>query len=92
MPQVGVAFAAVMMIGVVLVLAAVALAAVLLRQQLLLLLPARPWVVDAVTRTIQVTVGLILVTSSLERDRRLSLPDAGSFRLDGLRMRIAIST
>ena len=60
-PQAGVAFAAVMMIGVVLVLSAVALAAVLFRQQLLRLLAARPRVVDAVSRTIQVTAGLILV-------------------------------
>jgi len=60
-PQAGVAFAAVMMIGVVLVLAAVALAAALFRQQLLRLLAAWPRVVDAVTRTTQVTVGLILV-------------------------------
>jgi ABC-type nickel/cobalt efflux system permease component RcnA len=61
-PQAGVAFAAVMMIGVVLVLSVVALAAVLFRQQLLRLLAARPRMVDAATRTIQVTAGLILVT------------------------------
>lgn len=60
-PQAGVAFAAVMMIGVVLVLAAVALAAALFRQQLLRLLAAWPRVVDAVTPTTQVTAGLILV-------------------------------
>jgi ABC-type nickel/cobalt efflux system permease component RcnA len=61
-PQAGVAFAAVMMIGVVLVLSVVALAAVLFRQQILRLLAARPRMVDAATRTIQVTAGLILVT------------------------------
>jgi ABC-type nickel/cobalt efflux system permease component RcnA len=59
-PQAGVAFAAVMMIGVLLVLSAVALAAVLFRRQLLRLLAARLRVVEAVTRTIQVTAGLIL--------------------------------
>jgi ABC-type nickel/cobalt efflux system permease component RcnA len=49
-----------MMIGVLLVLSAVALAAVLFRRQLLRLLAARLRVVEAVTRTIQVTAGLIL--------------------------------
>ena len=60
-PQAGAAFAAVMMIGVVLVLSVVALAAVLFRQQLLRLLAARPRAVNAAIRTIQVTAGLILV-------------------------------
>lgn len=60
-PQAGVAFAAVMMIGVALVLASVALAAVLFRQQLLRLLSSRPRLVDMVTRTIQVVAGIVLV-------------------------------
>lgn len=60
-PEAGVAFAAVMMIGVALVLGTVALAAVLFRQQLLRLLATRPRTVDAVTRSIQVLAGLILV-------------------------------
>ena len=64
-PQAGVAFAAVMMIGVALVLSAVAVAAVLFRQQLLRLLATRPRVVDAITRTIQVLAGLILVAVAL---------------------------
>lgn len=60
-PEAGVAFAAVMMIGVALALGAVALAAVLFRQQLLRLLATRPRAVDAATRTIQVLAGLVLV-------------------------------
>jgi ABC-type nickel/cobalt efflux system permease component RcnA len=60
-PQAGVAFATVMMIGVALVLCAVALVAVLFRQQLLRLLAARPRAVDVVTRAIQITAGLILI-------------------------------
>jgi nickel/cobalt transporter (NicO) family protein len=63
--QAGVAFAAVMMIGVALVLASVALAAVLFRQQLLRLLSSRPRLVDAVTRTIQVLAGVVLVTVAI---------------------------
>jgi ABC-type nickel/cobalt efflux system permease component RcnA len=63
--QAGVAFAAVMMIGVALVLASVALAAVLFRRQLLRLLSSRPRLVDAVTRTIQVLAGVVLVTVSI---------------------------
>jgi ABC-type nickel/cobalt efflux system permease component RcnA len=60
-PQAGVAFAAVMMVGVALVLGAVALAAVLFRQQLLRLLSSQPFLVDAVTRPIQVLAGFVLV-------------------------------
>lgn len=60
-PEAGVAFAAVMMIGVALVLGTVALAAVLFRRQLLGLLAPRPRAVDAVTRSIQVLAGLVLV-------------------------------
>ncbi len=60
-PEAGVAFAGVMMIGVALVLGLVALAAVLLRQQLLRMLASRPRAVDAVTRTIQIVAGMILV-------------------------------
>jgi nickel/cobalt transporter (NicO) family protein len=60
-PEAGVAFAAVMMIGVALVLGTVALAAVLFRRQLLRLLATRPRAVDAVTRSIQVLAGLALV-------------------------------
>lgn len=60
-PEAGVAFAAVMMVGVALVLAAVALAAILFRQQLLRLLSSRPLMVDAVTRTVQVLAGIVLV-------------------------------
>lgn len=60
-PEAGVAFAFVMIIGVGLVLATVALAAVLFRQQLIRLLASRPKMVDRVTRTIQVTAGVILV-------------------------------
>lgn len=63
--QAGVAFAAVMMIGVASVLASVALAAVLFRQQLLRLLSLRPRLVDAVTRTIQVLAGVVLVTVAI---------------------------
>jgi nickel/cobalt exporter len=60
-PEAGVAFAVVMMIGVALVLGTVAAAAVLFRQQLLRLLSTRPRAVDAVTRTIQIVAGLVLV-------------------------------
>jgi nickel/cobalt exporter len=60
-PEAGVAFALVMMIGVALVLGTVALAAVLFRQQLLHLLAKRPRAVDAVTRAIQIAAGLVLV-------------------------------
>ncbi len=60
-PEAGVAFAAVMMVGVALVLGTVALAAVLFRRQLLRLLATRPHTVDAVTRSIQVLAGLVLV-------------------------------
>lgn len=64
-PEAGVAFAFVMIIGVGLVLATVALAAVLFRQQLIQLLVSRPRVVDRVTRTIQVTAGIILIVVAL---------------------------
>lgn len=60
-PEAGVAFAVVMMIGVALVLGTVALAAVLFRQQLLRLLATRPGAVDVVMRAIQVVAGLVLV-------------------------------
>jgi len=60
-PEAGVSFAAVMMIGVALVLGTVALAAVLFRLQLLRLLATRPRAVDAFTRTIQILAGLVLV-------------------------------
>jgi nickel/cobalt exporter len=60
-PEAGVAFALVMMIGVTLVLGTVALAAVVFRQQLLRLLAKRPRAVDAVTRAIQIAAGLVLV-------------------------------
>ena len=68
-PQAGVAFAAVMMIGVALVLGTVALAAVLFRQQLLRLLASRPRAVDAVTRAIQIVAGLVLVVVALNAIR-----------------------
>jgi nickel/cobalt exporter len=64
-PEAGVAFAAVMMIGVAMVLGTVALAAVLFRQQLLRLLAARPCTVDAVTRSIQIIAGLVLIAMAL---------------------------
>lgn len=60
-PHAGVAFAATMMLGVALTLSVVALGAVLLRQQVVRLLETRPQVVDAVTRSIQLLAGLILV-------------------------------
>lgn len=60
-PEAGVAYAGVMMVGVGLVLSLVALATVLFRQQLLHLLATRPGAVDALTRTIQVAAGLMLV-------------------------------
>lgn len=68
-PEAGVAFAAVMMIGVALVLGTVALAAVLFRQQLLRLLATRPRAVDIVTRTIQIVAGLVLVAVALNAIR-----------------------
>jgi ABC-type nickel/cobalt efflux system permease component RcnA len=68
-PEAGVAFAAVMMIGVALVLGTVALAAVLFRQQLLRLLAMRPRAVDIVTRAIQIIAGLILVAVALNAIR-----------------------
>jgi nickel/cobalt transporter (NicO) family protein len=64
-PEAGVAFAFVMIIGVGLVLATVALATVLFRQQLIRLLASRPQVVDRVTRTVQVTAGVILIVIAL---------------------------
>lgn len=60
-PEAGVAFAAVMMMGVAIVLGSVALAAVIFRQQLLRLLKTRPGAVDTATRAIQVVAGLFLV-------------------------------
>lgn len=60
-PEAGVAFAAVMMIGVAMVLGTVALAAVLFRQQLLRLVATRPRAVHAVTRSVQILAGLVLV-------------------------------
>ncbi|MBU2147708.1 MAG: ABC transporter permease [Alphaproteobacteria bacterium] len=68
-PQAGVAFAAVMMIGVAIVLGTVALAAVLFRQQLLRLLASRPRSVDAVTRAIQIVVGVVLVVVAVNAIR-----------------------
>lgn len=64
-PEAGVAFAVVMIVGVGLVLATVALVAVLFRQQAIRLLASRPRVIDRVTRTIQVTAGAILVAIGL---------------------------
>lgn len=64
-PSAGVAFASVMMVGVALVLSAVALAAVLFRKQLLWLLSSRPRLVDVVSRSIQITAGLVLVAVAL---------------------------
>jgi ABC-type nickel/cobalt efflux system permease component RcnA len=62
-PEAGVAFAAVMVIGVALVLATVALAAaaVLFRRQLLRLLATGHRVVDTTTGSLQVVSGLIFV-------------------------------
>ncbi len=60
-PQAGIAFAAVMLIGVALVLSSVALVAVLFRQQLLRLMQNRPRIVEALTRTIQTIAGIVLV-------------------------------
>jgi ABC-type nickel/cobalt efflux system permease component RcnA len=68
-PEAGVAFAAVMMIGIALVLGTVALAAVLLRQQLLRLLATRPRVVDVVTRSVQILAGLVLVVVAVNAIR-----------------------
>lgn len=64
-PQAGIAFAAVMMTGVALVLAMVALAAVLLRRQMLQLLLSRPRLVGTVERTLQLLAGLILLVVAL---------------------------
>jgi ABC-type nickel/cobalt efflux system permease component RcnA len=63
--EAGVAFAAVMMVGLGLVLATVAMAAVLFRQQLLWLLSSRPKLVDHVTRLIQIVAGLVLAAIAL---------------------------
>lgn len=68
-PEAGIAFAAVMMIGVGMVLSTVALAAVLFRQQLMHLLATRPRAVDAVTRAIQIVAGLVLVAIALNAIR-----------------------
>ena len=59
-PEAGVAFAAVMMTGVALVLASVALATYFFRRQLLNLLSSRPMLVDWTTRSMQVVTGSIL--------------------------------
>lgn len=64
-PEAGVAFAVVMMAGVALVLGVVALAAVVFRRQLLLLLSARPTLVDRATRAIQIIAGLILAVVAI---------------------------
>ncbi len=64
-PQAGVAFAAVMMVGVALVLAFVALAVVLFRQKLLRLLSTQPKIVDRITRAIQIAAGLTLTSVGL---------------------------
>jgi nickel/cobalt transporter (NicO) family protein len=64
-PEAGVAFAFVMIFGIGFVLATVALAAVLFRQQLIRLLDSRSQAVDRVTRTIQVTAGVILLFVAL---------------------------
>ncbi len=60
-PHAGIAFAAVMMIGVALVLSTVALAAVVFRQQLLRLMHNRPITIDVVTRVIQFIAGSFLL-------------------------------
>lgn len=60
-PQAGIAFAVTMMLGVAATLSIVALAAVFFRQQLVRLLETQSRVVDAITRTIQVLAGLVLV-------------------------------
>jgi ABC-type nickel/cobalt efflux system permease component RcnA len=68
-PEAGVAFAAVMMFGVALVLGTVAFAAVLFRLQLLRLLATRPRTIDAVTRSIQIAAGLVLVVVAVNAIR-----------------------
>lgn len=60
-PEAGVAFAAVMMIGVALVLGTTAIVAILFRDQLMRVVSRRPGTVEATTRVIQVFAGLVLI-------------------------------
>lgn len=68
-PEAGIAFAAVMMVGVVLVLGVVALTAVLFRQRLFALLSSWPRLVDRLTRVLQIVVGIVLITVAVNAMR-----------------------
>lgn len=60
-PQAGVAFAAMMMIGVALTLSAVALASVFFSRQLVRLFETRPRLISRISRSIEGIAGMILV-------------------------------
>lgn len=60
-PQVGVAFAAMMMVGVTLTLSTVALASVFFSRQLIRLFETRPRLIAGISRSIEGISGLILV-------------------------------
>jgi nickel/cobalt transporter (NicO) family protein len=60
-PQAGIAFAAVMMLGVAVVLCTVALLAILFRTQMLRLFESRPALLQTATRTLQIVAGLVLI-------------------------------
>ena len=60
-PEVGVAFAAMMMIGVALTLSSVALASVFFSRQLIRLFERRPRLIDGISRSVEGIAGMILV-------------------------------
>lgn len=64
-PEAGIAFAAVMMIGVALTLCAVACASIFARQGIMKLVAARPVLVERVTRGLEGCVGVMLLLIAL---------------------------
>jgi len=64
-PEVGVAFAVMMMIGVALTLSMVALASVYFSRQLVRLLETRQRLIDGISRSVEGIAGVILVLVAL---------------------------
>ncbi|ATU94305.1 ABC transporter permease [Phyllobacterium zundukense] len=64
-PEVGVAFAAMMMIGVALTLSTVAFASVFFSRQLIRLFQTRPRLIDGISRSIEGVAGMILVVVAI---------------------------
>lgn len=64
-PEAGILFAVVMMLGVAFTLSAVALSAVLFRDRMMRLFNARPRLIPNVSRGVEVTAGLVLVAVAI---------------------------